>query len=245
MRPFHEKLARIGLKASEEYGFALAGGYALSANGYGNRPSSDVDLFTNEFDPARFNEAVTRVQAALEAEGLQVASRTVADLFADLDVIDLAAGQRSDFQLGANYREFPTARIEIGPVLDIRDAVAGKMSALWSRGEVRDYIDIDTVLASGNFTPSEILSLADEQETLPMDRAILAERFRQVAAIPLSRFVPYGVTDERRTQIITRFAAWADQITPDTPPATHAATVWRAPDVHTPRTPGTTHRPHL
>lgn len=46
MLPFHERLARIGLEALESHGFVLAGGYAISANGIGNRPSADVDLFT-------------------------------------------------------------------------------------------------------------------------------------------------------------------------------------------------------
>jgi hypothetical protein len=31
MRGFHEELARLGLAAIEQFGFALAGGHALSA----------------------------------------------------------------------------------------------------------------------------------------------------------------------------------------------------------------------
>src|SRR5258707_5320125 len=43
---FHQVLARIGLDAAERYGFALAGGYAVQAAGFLQRPSEDIDLFT-------------------------------------------------------------------------------------------------------------------------------------------------------------------------------------------------------
>lgn len=45
MRLFHDRLARIGLEAVEKYGFVLAGGYAISANGMGGRqPMSTFSL---------------------------------------------------------------------------------------------------------------------------------------------------------------------------------------------------------
>jgi hypothetical protein len=46
MEARHEQIARIALAAGARYGLALAGGYAVSAHGMGNRPSGDVDLFT-------------------------------------------------------------------------------------------------------------------------------------------------------------------------------------------------------
>ena len=46
MEPRHERIARIALAAGARFGLALAGGYAVSAHGMGNRPSGDVDLFT-------------------------------------------------------------------------------------------------------------------------------------------------------------------------------------------------------
>ncbi|MFC7024521.1 hypothetical protein ACFQHV_15360 [Promicromonospora thailandica] len=87
-----------------------------------------------------------------------------------------------------NYREFAPARFEIGPVLDVRDAVAGKMSALWSRGETRDFIDIDAVVVSGRFTRAEVLGT--------------------------EAFDAYEVGPAWRREIIERFLAWADEIDP-------------------------------
>ncbi len=46
-----DDLARIGLAATQGYGFALAGGYALAAHGLVDRATEDVDLFTNHLDP--------------------------------------------------------------------------------------------------------------------------------------------------------------------------------------------------
>jgi hypothetical protein len=45
MDPFHERLARVALDVAASYGFALAGGYAVQAHGFLDRPSADVDLF--------------------------------------------------------------------------------------------------------------------------------------------------------------------------------------------------------
>jgi len=134
--------------------------------------------------------------------------------FADLRVRDPITGESSDMQLGVNYREYPPARVDIGPVLDIRDAVAGKMSALWSRGEVRDYIDIDTVIQSGRFTRDEILTIGDSQESLPMDRLMLSDRFRLASGGSEEEYARYDITPDMHQGIIRRFFEWADQIDP-------------------------------
>jgi hypothetical protein len=220
MKEIHERIAALGLREAEEYGFVLAGGYAISANGMGDRPSMDVDLFTNRFDPDRFTEAVDRVRTAFIEAGFDVEDGRLGPTFADLHVTDRASGEGSDIQLGVNYREFPPARIAIGPVLDVRDAVAGKMSALWSRGEVRDFIDIDTVVQSGRFTREDVLTIGDQQEATPMDRGMLTERFESLSNPKYAtkydpeQFANYGVDAETRAAIIDRFGQWAAQIDP-------------------------------
>ena len=156
MLPFHERLARVGLSVLADHGFVLAGGYALSAHGIGQRPSNDVDLFTDNPDQTIFHQA------------------------RDLVI----------------------------------DAVANKMAALWSRGEVRDFIDIDTAVQSGRFTREEVLALADQIEHLPLDRHMLAGRFRESAAKTPSDYARYGLIAEGRAGLIARFTEWADQIDP-------------------------------
>ncbi|GAA1854009.1 nucleotidyl transferase AbiEii/AbiGii toxin family protein [Myceligenerans crystallogenes] len=214
MLHFHERLTRIGLEALEAYGFVLAGGYALSANGMGDRPSMDVDLFTDQGDPERFAEAVLALREALSESGLEVSDNRIGATFADLKVVDPQDWQQSDIQLGWDWREFPPRRIAIGPVLDPRDAVANKMGALWSRGEARDFVDIDTVLGSGRFTKADLLMMGDTIEATPLDRALLADRFRMIARHPAAVFGQYEVDPVRRDAMIGRFTAWADEIDP-------------------------------
>jgi len=149
MLDIHHRLAKIALQAGEPYGFVLAGGYALSQNGIGDRPSADVDFFTHSHDTAAFTEAVSKIHEAFGENNLVVTENRRGPTFVDLRITDPLTGESSDVQLGVNYREYPPLRMDIGPVLDVRDAVAGKMSALWSRGEVRDFIDIDAVIESG------------------------------------------------------------------------------------------------
>jgi hypothetical protein len=60
MEPRHRAIAEIALKVAGPYGFALAGGYAVRAYGIGDRPSGDVDLFTDWQRRADFPAAVDR-----------------------------------------------------------------------------------------------------------------------------------------------------------------------------------------
>lgn len=117
MLPFHRRLAEIGLAAIAEFGFVLAGGYAISANGMGDRPSEDIDMFTNRSDPDEFASAVERLREAYLASGLQVEDLRIRPTFADFHVTDPATGETSNVQLGLDFRAFPPATLDIGPCL--------------------------------------------------------------------------------------------------------------------------------
>lgn len=212
MRPLHRRLAEIGLKAVAEFGFVLAGGYAISAHGMGDRPSEDVDLFTNRPDPADFATAVDHLRSAYLSDGLKVEDLRIRPTFATFHITEPATGETTSIQLGLDFRAFPPATLDVGPVLDLRDAVGSKMSALWSRGEARDYIDIDTAIVSGRFTRDDVLAIADAFEAAPLDRAMLAIRFREVSRHDERVFARYGVEAERRLRILASFIEWADQL---------------------------------
>jgi Nucleotidyl transferase AbiEii toxin, Type IV TA system len=113
MDPFHERLARVALDVAASYGFALAGGYAVQAHGFLDRPSADVDLFAEASAQFDFSEAVNAVIAAYRRDGLE----------ADAEV-------RSSFILGHYLRisvphSFPeSAGIPIGIRISCRIGVA-------------------------------------------------------------------------------------------------------------------------
>jgi nucleotidyltransferase AbiEii toxin of type IV toxin-antitoxin system len=68
MDSLHERLARLALSAAGDYGFCLAGGYAVQAHGFLDRPSEDVDLFTTSAAEEQFPEALTTVIAAYKGD---------------------------------------------------------------------------------------------------------------------------------------------------------------------------------
>jgi hypothetical protein len=92
----HRKIAQIALAAAGKFSLALVGGYAIQAHGIGSRPSGDVDLFVNWACRNDFDDAVSAVIDALEAEGMEVRVVARAETFARLLVTDSAAGDEPD-----------------------------------------------------------------------------------------------------------------------------------------------------
>src|SRR3954470_6833012 len=103
MDPRHERIAEIALGAGGHYGFALAGGYAVSAHGMGDRPSGDVDLFTDWQMRADFPRAVDAVVDALTSEGFVVAEVIRNDTFARLLLSDGTGAQPDKLELSADW----------------------------------------------------------------------------------------------------------------------------------------------
>jgi hypothetical protein len=129
------KLAEMGLRVAGRYGFALAGGYAVQAHGILDRPSEDIDLFTAWERRSDFTVAVEVVVDAYRAHGYAVAVTQQFDTFARLAVTDPAlADHLYKVELAANWRALPPVMMDVGPVLHLDDVVAGKMSALFTRG---------------------------------------------------------------------------------------------------------------
>jgi hypothetical protein len=71
---------------------------------------------------------------------------------------------------------------------------------------------IDAVLEHGRFTRSQLLTIADQVEASPLDRGMLAQRFRGAGYHAELIYARYGVDAARRRAIVGRFADWADEI---------------------------------
>jgi hypothetical protein len=99
MEPRHEQIARIALAAGARYGLALAGGYAVSAHGMGNRPSGDVDLFTSWQHRGEFPELAAAVVAALEVAGYKVSVIMSAETFTRLTLAGPEGGAKEKVEL--------------------------------------------------------------------------------------------------------------------------------------------------
>jgi hypothetical protein len=68
--PFFRDVARVALTVADKHGFVLGGGVAWVINGLVQRPTEDVDLFTDTAGAAA--AAAEEVVASLRAAGFQV-----------------------------------------------------------------------------------------------------------------------------------------------------------------------------
>jgi hypothetical protein len=207
VNPLQTKLATLGLEALADYGFVLAGGYALQAHGYGTRESDDIDLFTNVLDTDNFTRAVDSLVAAYEADDLAVEVARRAPLFARL-VVDSTA----KVDLGVDHRQRPPVLTEVGAVLSEADSVGSKVGAVYSRLEPRDFIDVQSVLDGGRHHPDALLALADQREALPLDRQMFAAQLRAGARLPEAGFTRYGATPELIARIRRTATEWASEL---------------------------------
>ena len=209
MDPFHERLARTGLGAAGQYGFALAGGYAVQAAGLLERPSEDVDLFTAWDRRQEFTAAVAAVVHAYRDDGLTVETEREYDTFARLAVTD---GVRvSKVELGVDWRANEPILMAIGPVLHPDDAVANKMGALYGRAFARDFIDIDATLRSGRYTHENLLALVQRADR-GFDPRVFADALGQAALLDPDDFAQYDVTGPALDDLRSRFAEWRREL---------------------------------
>jgi Nucleotidyl transferase AbiEii toxin, Type IV TA system len=206
---FHRRLARIGLDAGERYGFVLAGGYAVQAAGFLNRPTEDIDLFTAWERRGDFETAARAIVDAYLAAGLSVQAERRHDTFTRLTVSD--GVQTAKVELGVDLRANEPVRISIGPVLHPDDVVANKIRALYERVHACDFIDIDAALRSGRYDRSTVLQLA-ERSDITFDRSVFADALARAQLLDADDFAQYGLVGEDLDRLRHRFARWRAEL---------------------------------
>ena len=117
-------------------------------------------------------------------------TEVLAASFARLDV--RSAAESAKVELGLDWRKNKPISLAVGPVLHADDAVANKVCALFGRAEVRDYVDVDAILASGRYTEDELLDLAADHDP-GFDRSWFAEALAAIDRLPDRLFQPYGL----------------------------------------------------
>lgn len=210
MDAFHERLARVALRASSALGFALAGGYAVQAHGFLTRPSDDVDLFTSA-ERTDFRDGVTAIKSAYEKNGIEVRVDVCGDHFARLWVTDTHSGQSGKVELAADIRSQAPVTMSIGPVVHVDDVAGGKMGALFTRAEARDFIDIDAIVVSGRFTRGRLQELAASKDA-GFDLRVLADMLAVIDIYPDTEFSTYGLRGDQIQQMRERFGAWRAEL---------------------------------
>ena len=162
----HRQVAAVALAAAREHGFALGGGNALLAYGVISRPTQDVDLFTDQDHGVE--AAAGAVETALRHAGFETERQDQAagldDLFPGMGeelaewIVTAPGGTQMMLQLAYFDRGRHPVVMDIGPVLDLEDVVGGKVCALASRVEPRDYADVAALLE--RYSPAQLIGFA-------------------------------------------------------------------------------------
>ncbi|MEU8077683.1 nucleotidyl transferase AbiEii/AbiGii toxin family protein [Catellatospora citrea] len=205
------EVARIALGVAQAHGFALGGGHALNLYGIVHRATEDVDLFTDVDGGVR--AAGDLVAQALRAAGLDVTTYgdDLGEVFGGFDD-ELVEFQivREDAVMRLTLARFDRNRgtvvMDIGPVLHVEDVLGGKVAALATRAEPRDYIDVAGALR--DYSRDQLVelglradpTLSDEDFTAAMGRLdrLADDVWRQL----------YGLTPQACATVRAAFADW-------------------------------------
>jgi hypothetical protein len=207
------EVATIALRTAARHGFALAGGNALIAHGIIDRPTDDVDLFSDQ--ETAVTAAAEAVEAALREAGFEAERRDQAggleEIFYGMGeglaewVITAPGGQQTMLQMAYFDRTRGPVTMDVGPVLDLEDLAGSKVCALASRVEPRDYID--TAAALQRYDVGQLISFARRLDPGLEDRDF-ADAGAQLDRMPDGVFTRYGLTPEDVTRLREEFAAW-------------------------------------
>jgi hypothetical protein len=207
--PFYTDVARVALAVAERHGFVLGGGFAWLMNGLVERPTEDVDLFTDTDGAA--GAAADAVCAALREAGYTVHEEEADDLlelFAGFDQREFTVGDGTRtvrLTLSRLDRRHSPVMMDVGPVMHLDDLIATKVAALVNRREVRDYIDVAAALE--RYTVDELLELARRQDPALEDDDIVAAG-RYLDRLDDGRFAFYGLDITRIAALRSRLTAW-------------------------------------
>jgi hypothetical protein len=210
---FHHEVALIALRAAGHHGFALGGGNALIAHGVTDRPTEDVDLFTNHDDGVA--AAAGAVEDALRAAGFtaerQDRAGGLAEVFDGMSdglaewIVTAPGGREMLLQLAYFDRDRAPVVMDVGPVLDLPDVVGGKVCALATRAEPRDYVD--TAAALGRYTVDQLIGFARRLDPGLEDRDF-RDAGRMLDRLEDEVFVRYGLSPADVGRMRARLAAW-------------------------------------
>ncbi|MEV0456754.1 nucleotidyl transferase AbiEii/AbiGii toxin family protein [Catellatospora methionotrophica] len=204
-------VARIALGVAQAHGFALGGGHALNLYGIVHRATEDVDLFTDVDGGVRAAGAL--VAQALRAAGLDVDvyGDDLGEVFGGLDD-ELVEFQitRDDAVMRLTLARFDRNRgtvvMDIGPVLHIEDVLGGKVAALATRAEPRDYIDVAGALRDYRRDQLVEFGLRADPALSDEDFAAAMDRLDRLADVVWQQL--YGLTPRACATVRAAFADW-------------------------------------
>jgi hypothetical protein len=202
----------VVLKEIGPVGFALAGSGAIREHGFTDRPTNEVDLFATATTSAEeFAAAVATAEQVLSALGYQVTRTRTSTQFARL-LIETSDERVMELDLAIDWRGEPPAGLAIGPVLALNDAVASEVAAVYSRAEVRDYLDLEAIRRSARFTDAQLIALTKGHDP-GFDLSMFIGRLRDAGSLDIVEAAEYEMDAATLEQVKNSLALWADQLT--------------------------------
>jgi Nucleotidyl transferase AbiEii toxin, Type IV TA system len=209
----HREVAVIALRAAAPHGFALGGGNALIAHGITERPTQDVDVFSDE--QGGVEAAADAVDAALRDAGFGTERRDktagLADIFYGIGeglaewIVTAPGGDQMLLQMAYFDRVRRPVIMDVGPVLDLEDVVGGKVCALASRAEPRDYLD--TAAAMERYSIEQMIGFARRLDPGLTDRDF-GDAGQRLDRWGNGVFAPFGLSPQDVAALREKFAAW-------------------------------------
>jgi predicted nucleotidyltransferase component of viral defense system len=209
----HRRVATVALRVATRHGFALGGGNALIAHGLITRPTQDVDLFTNE--ETGVEAAADSVETALREAGFDADREDkiaeLSDMFEGMGeglaewTVTAQDGQRMMLQMAYFDRTAQPVTMDVGPVLRLEDVVGGKVCALASRAEPRDYID--TAAALRLYSIDRVIGFARRLDP-GLDDRDFADAARRLDGWGDAIFAPFGLGAGDIAKLRAAFRDW-------------------------------------
>ncbi len=164
------QVGRIVLELVQEYGSVLAGGAAMNEAELIDRPTNDLDFFTNNLK-VELSEITKQVITALVDAGVEVTVMRSSPQFVKLLV---NAGRRNTFELDFGFDAFQWQPVmgTIGPRLADKELAVNKVLAAFGRVARRDLMDLQAL--DKRFEWEDLFSGAKEKDP-GFDLGILAE----------------------------------------------------------------------
>jgi len=207
--PLQEEVARLALHLAEAGQVALAGGGAMLAHEFVDRPTTDVDLFTPEAgEVGPFTDALS---TALRERGYAVDVTRREEAFTHLQVA-APDGRQVAVEVAQDARMLPPVQLAVGAVLHPDELAADKTLALFGRGSARDLVDVDAL--AGRYGGERLLELAAEKDP-GFDPAVFADALSAAAGRSSQAFTDLGVTEAGTARLRQTAAAWRSSLVGD------------------------------
>lgn len=181
LTPFHKEILRLFASLEESKAFYFSGAMALSAYYLHHRLSEDIDIFcpVENLIPVAAQKFAQRLsQENIEVDIIRsFGSFWEALLKRDAEEIRIQLAYDTPFHL-ADFSFYDGLNVH-----SLDDLATGKLLALFTRAEERDFIDVYLLVQEKGYTIKRLVELAKEKDP-GVDEYYLALAFEKVEQLP-------------------------------------------------------------